>query len=209
MNPETPNPATPPETTAPPGDQQHTPPPSNKFGRGKIAHLPEDIIDEVGQLLLDGMPHSEIIRLAAQHGHAITDGNISNWKIAGFKKWLPDFQRRLAIQESGLSARALLKNQPGDELYLAATKIASAQVNELLQSFNPTNLNDSIYEKPELYFRLVDTACRLNEGDAVAAHQRAQTRLAETKLETNKSAASPKIATGNDIKFVSRRASII
>ena len=208
MNPETPNPATPPEATAPPGDQQHTPPHSNKFGRGKVAHLPDDLIDEVGQMLLDGMPQAEIIRLAAQHGYRIAECNISQWKIAGFKKWQVDFQRRMAIQESAANARALLKLEPGDDLYLAATKIASAQVNELLQSVDPTTLYESIYQKPELYFRLVDVACRLNEGQAAASHHRAMARASVAKVDSEKSTTNSTVATKDEIHLVSRQANI-
>ena len=208
MNPETPNPTTPPGAAAPPGDQRPPLPPSNKFGRGKVAHLPDDIIDDVGQMLLDGMPQAEIIRLAAQHGHAITDGNISNWKAAGFKKWQADFERRMAIKECGASARAILKVQPGDDLHLAATKLASAQINELLQAVDPTNLFDSIYEKPELYFRLVDAACRLNEGEAAANHHRALSRLGLAKLEAEKSNTAQRIPTGQEIQLLSHNANI-
>ena len=180
-----------------------TPPPgSHKFGRGKIAHLPPEITDDVGQMLLDGVPHCEIIRSLGELGKDLTENNISNWKQAGFKKWQADYERRAALQESRDLALGILKIQPGDELHLAATRIASAQLNEVLMKFDPTNLQAALYDNPELYFRLVDTVCRLNEGDAAAARQRAQTSLNLAKLEKEKPAPPPRIPTREELDHI-------
>ena len=160
-------------------------------------------------MLLDGIPQVEILRRLGDAGKHITEVNLTNWKQAGFKKWHLEFERRAALKESRENAIAILNTQPGDELYRAGTKIASAQLNELIQKFDPTNLHASLYEKPELYFRLIDAICRLNEGDAAATHQRAETRLVQAKLETDQSTAAPKIATRQDIKFVAQRANLI
>jgi len=78
---------------------------------GKIGRLPQDIRNQLGQRIEDGLPGTEIVqwlnslpeikKVLKQHfgGRPITEQNLSEWKQTGHPEWLRRQEARLAASE--------------------------------------------------------------------------------------------------------------
>ena len=191
MNPETPNPTTPPEATAPPpGDPQPAPAAEEKKqtrnGNGNIARLSVPLRDQVGVMVLDGVPYAEIIASLGEAGEGIRPVHITNWKSGTFGDWLQDYERRQAMVDKHQSAQALVTHTDGTALSEAGLRLAAAQMNEFLLAVKPAAFAEALVEKPELYLRLINTISRVNESTVLAARARAaQQALLKAKKQTS------------------------
>src|SRR5262249_17371770 len=59
--------------------------------RGKIARLPKKIRDLLNQMIQDGVPYKDIKEQLGEHGAALTEDNISEWKTRGsYEPWVAE-----------------------------------------------------------------------------------------------------------------------
>jgi len=151
-------------------------------GNGKIARLPKAVRDQINQMLLDGVPYAKIAESIGEPGKDLNDDNLGNWKKKGFQDWLMDMQRAEDLGATREAALSLVEQKAGATVQDAGRTIASAQLYELLLSFDPRGFADAVREKPELYFRLVNALSRLSEGEAVCSRRRAQGSLIEDQF---------------------------
>src|SRR5687768_15763662 len=57
--------------------------PGKRTRHGKIARLPKDLREMVNRLLHNNVPYARIVSALANHDVAVTERNVSNWKIYG------------------------------------------------------------------------------------------------------------------------------
>ncbi|HWH69672.1 MAG TPA: hypothetical protein VNT26_09825, partial [Candidatus Sulfotelmatobacter sp.] len=157
-------------------------------GNGKVARLPKTLRDQVSQMILDGLPYTQIIQALGEAGKALNEDNIGNWKNGGYRDWLLDLQRAQALRATREAALDLLTQQAGVPVQDAGRTIAAAQLYELLLSFDPSSFAAALADKPELYLRLVNALSRLSEGEANCSHRRTQDSLLAAKLNPAPSA---------------------
>ncbi len=144
---------------------------------GKIARLPKTVRDQINQMLLDGVPYAKIIEDIGEPGKGLDEDNMRRWKAGGFEDWLLEVQRAEDVGATRDAALSLVNQKAGATVQDAGRTIVSAQLYELLLSFDPRSFADALVEKPELYFRLVNALSRLSEGEALCSRRRAQGSL--------------------------------
>ena len=162
-------------------------------GNGKIARLPKKLRDQVGIMLLDGVPYAKIIEALGEHGEGILEPNLKNWKAYGFKAWLIEYERKEALRSTHEAALTILDQKAGPPVQDAGRTVAAAQLYELLQCFDPKSFATSVATKPELYLRLISSLARLSEGDAVCSPRRALHSLIEAKMHPSQESATEKL----------------
>jgi hypothetical protein len=146
---------------------------------GKVACLPKVIRDQINQMILDGIPLRKIPANIGEHGKDLSEDSLSEWNKGGYKDWLQDQERAEDVGRTRDAALALVDQKAGATVQDAGRTIASAQLYELLLSFDPRAFAAALQEKPELYFRLINALSRLSEGEAVCSRRRAQGSLIE------------------------------
>jgi hypothetical protein len=154
----------------------------NRRRRGFVALLPKKLRDQVCYLILDGLPYKKIIESLGEAGSHISPGCITEWKQGGFNDWLDDLQRAEDVGRTRDAALALVEQKAGATVQDAGRTIISAQLYELLLSFDPRAFAAALQEKPELYCRLINALSRLSEGEAACSRRRAQGTLIEDQL---------------------------
>jgi len=164
------------QAASPPVPQPVDPdrPAYNHTRTGKVARLPKTVRDQINQMLLDGVPFLEIIQRLGDAGKDLNEDNITSWKKGGFKDWLVEMQRLDDLGATREAALSLVSQKAGPTVQDAGRTIASAQLYELLLSFDPRSFAQALAEKPELYFRLINALSRLSEGEANCSRRRAQ-----------------------------------
>ncbi len=177
-------------------------------GNGKVARLPAKIRDQIGVMLLDGVPHSKIIAAIGEYGTGLSENNVGNWKAFSFKSWKVDYERRQAINSTRDAALALVENKPALPVQDAGRTIAAAQLYELLLSFDPSSFAQELANKPELYIRLVNALSRLSEGEATCGHRRLQESLIQSKLSTSEPVSDRILLTEAELKDLTRQVHI-
>jgi hypothetical protein len=105
---------------------------------GKVARLPKATRDRINRMLLDNVPFEKIIEALGDEGKGITYRNINNWKAGGFQEWLLDQERNESLVLRRDSALSLLEKKAGTALQDAGRTLATAQLYELLSTFDPT-----------------------------------------------------------------------
>jgi len=185
MNPEPdPTPATPP---AEPAAEDQAPKPAHTHRRtGKVAGLAKSVRDEISQMLLDGVTYRGIIQKLGDSGKDLVEDHIGSWyREGGYDEWLAELQRTQDLQD-------------------ASRTIASAQLYELLLSFDPRAFAQALLDKPELYLRLINALARLSEGEAACGHHRAQESLIEAKLKPSQPGNGPAIVSPETLAEIAR-----
>ncbi len=119
---------------------------------GKIGRLPEELRNQVNQMLVDNKEASEIIALLDAKGFpGVSPQNVSAWKSFGFQKWLKRRERLEDSRDRMEFARNLVK-EAGREGMVAASDAARQLVVEgiigAMEDFDPHALSDLIKEKP-------------------------------------------------------------
>src|SRR5436190_17504372 len=213
MEPENTNPNLPvPAGSAPPAPADPAPaaaPESgaSKTGRrrtGTIARLPNTVRDQLNQMLLDGIPYRQIIEKLGEDGKDLNEGHISEWKKGGYEDWLLQQERLDDLGATREAALSLVRQKAGAPVQDAARTIASAQLYELLLSFDPRSFAAALADKPELYFRLINSLARLSEGEAVCSRLRAQASALERQLETSENGESTAVVSTDKLKEIVR-----
>jgi len=171
------------------GDQSESPdnpkPSYNHRRRGRVAKLPKALRDQVNQMLLDGFSYREILEKIGEPMKHVNEDNMRNWHAGGYKDWLLDLQRAEDLGATREAALTLVEQKAGPTVQDAGRTIISAQLYELLLSFDPRAFAAALQDKPELYFRLVSSLSRLSEGEAVCSRRRAQGSLIEDQLSSS------------------------
>jgi hypothetical protein len=179
------DPATPPAgtETQPPPQPELEKKPAYKHGRtGNVARLPRALRDQVCEMILDGLTYRQIIENLGDAGKDLNEGHITSWKGGGYKDWILETQR---VDDLGLArdaALSLVRQDAGGTVQDAGRTIAATQLYELLLSFNPKDFASAIAEKPELYFRMVNSLSRLSEGEGACSRRRAQKAIIQEQL---------------------------
>jgi hypothetical protein len=178
---------TPPELPEPSTDEseelQNKEPAYTRQGNGYVSRLPRAIRDQIGIMILDGVPHAQILQRIGDPVKHLKDRHITGWKKYSYGVWLEDFKRNEALHTTHESAAYLLAQKAGVPVQDAGRTVAAAQLYEFLITFNPKTFAAALEEKPELYLRIITTLARLSEGEAACAHHRALQSAIEAKLE--------------------------
>ena len=150
---------------------------------GNVARLEKKIRDQINQLLLDGVPYAKIIERIGEAGKDLDPDNIRTWKAGGFEDWLLEMKRAEDLGHTRDAALSLVGQKAGATVQDAGRTVASAQLYELLLSFNPRAFAAALLEKPELYFKLVNAISRLSESEAECGRHRAKESFIEEHLK--------------------------
>ncbi len=179
-------------------------------GNGKIARLPDEIRNQVNQMLLDAVPYSTIIERLGEYGQDLEERHLTNWKTNnGFARWCAQRDLCQELKTTQSEAVQLIKDKPAGDIQDAARAVASGQLYELLHLFNPANFAAALSTKPELYLRLVSTFARLSEAETLCASRRLQQMLAQIKIEEAKvtetgAGGANQMYTGEQLKKILR-----
>ena len=184
-------------------------PSSSRRGNGTVACLPKKDRDKVCFMLLDGVRYAAIAKRLAEADIHVTAEHIRRWHEHGYKRWYAEYMQNQALRDARESALDILEVKAGPDVQDAGRSIASAQLYELLKTFNPVAFAGALAEKPELYLRLIGALSRLSEGDAACSHHRAQDSLIQAKLQTAGSGPEAKIPSGEQLKELARHIKLI
>jgi len=110
---------------------------------GRIARLPKATRDQLNQMILDGVPHAEIIQKLGEEGKDLVEKNLTTWRAGAYQDWLRQQQRLELIQSKHEMAMDLLGQNAGTNLYEASRQIATAQLCELISKLQLTPANSS------------------------------------------------------------------
>jgi hypothetical protein len=154
-------------------------------------------------MLLDNVPFAKIIENLGEAGSHITEANVGNWKSGGFQDWLRDQERNEALNATRDAALDLVKQKAGATVQDAGRTIASAQLYELLLSFDPRAFAQALADKPELYFRLINALSRLSEGEATCGRRRAES-LIKDHTDPSQGGISQNVVAGETLKEIAR-----
>jgi hypothetical protein len=153
-------------------------------GNGKVARLPRKIRDQLSRMILDGITYKKIIENLGEDAKDLKENCISEWQKFGYQKWLIEYKRSEDIAATRDAAIDLIEKKAGATVQDASRTIASAQLYELLLSFDPRGFSQALQEKPELYLRLVNTLSRLSESETAHARLRTQGSIIQDHLDS-------------------------
>src|SRR6266446_5229836 len=109
-------------------------------GKGKIARLPKNIRDQVSSMIRDGVPYADIRSRFQESGNAefaeITDKNFSNWKAAGYQRWLREQEWRDDMKQTRAEALECIGGEDDSKLEHVALKTASMRLYQLFKQFD-------------------------------------------------------------------------
>jgi len=137
--------------------------------RGKIAHLPKEIRDEVNHMIENNARSSAIISFLAGKGYpGINKVNITHWVqgdgagSSGYQDWQRE-QRALAeLRAQEEFALELVKENQAHSLHDASRLLAVGQLAQIFSEVDVRSLADSLPEKPQNYVRLLNALGRLS-----------------------------------------------
>jgi hypothetical protein len=165
-----------PPTLPPPEATQDTDDPSFNHRRtGFVARLPKDAREKVNRLIDDGVPYAKIIEELGDLGKALNENHLTSWRKGGYLDWVDHQARLAALGATRDAALALVETKSGATVQDAGRSIASAQLYELLLSFNGERLVKMFEQKPELYFRVLTALARLSESEVACSRRRSVT----------------------------------
>jgi len=170
------------EPTATPNPRPVSPS-SRRRLRGRVARLPLPARNLVNQALRDGCAYVDVIALLAAHGfNDFKKRDLVAWTKRGYRQWLAEQERFELSRRRSDRATALLGSLREDgrcELADLNESILSAQLNELLEAIDETDLKQILAENPKEYFRLARAVTALAQARA----QGQQTQLERLKYE--------------------------
>ncbi len=179
-------------------------------GNGKIARLPDNLREQVNQMIFDGQPYRTIIESLGEHGKDIDEKNITTWrKNGGFEAWRQNRETKESLEKARSEALQLNQHKPATDIQDAGRAIASGQLFELIRQFDPSNFVQALADKPETYLRLVSVFSRVSEAEALCSHRRLQLIITQIKIEEAKAVDSKKMYSGQDLKQILERIRIL
>jgi hypothetical protein len=160
------------------------PPENFRFGNGKVARLSRKIRDRLSEMLIDNVPFKQILANLGEDAKELNEDHISEWKKYGYQRWLIEWQRSQDLVGIREAAIDLVEKKAGATVQDASRTIASAQLYELLLSFDPRGFSNALQQKPELYLRLINTLSRLCESETAHSRLRTQGSLLEDHVNS-------------------------
>jgi hypothetical protein len=117
-------------------------------------------------MIQDGVPYKDIKEQLGEHGAALTEDNISEWKTrGGYETWVAE-QFYLDEMRARLDFASELVNKHNSQLLdQASLRIAILRLFNLLSDFDPAVLKPKMADHPGTYTRLLNALCKLTEGD--------------------------------------------
>jgi len=172
--PETPDPAT----------GEH----SDHRGNGKIARFPKALRDQVSCLIRDGVSYAHIRSHFQESGHPefaeINDKNFSNWKSAGYQRWLREQEWRDDMKQTRAEALECIGGEDDSKLEHVALKTASMRLYQLFKQFDAIDFSASVENKPEAYTRLFSALPRITRE--ALRYQKYRDACAQARAEVQK-----------------------
>jgi hypothetical protein len=152
----------------PQADFQAVPPPTRGLGdkatrtrTGKVAGLPDEVIEWINQQIFDRIRFGDILDTLAQRGHAhITQQNLTNWKAGGYLQWLDDQQIRHEKQDR-LDAICSIVSKNGGRMDEAAMMLVSSQLLDALSEYDSGLLKTELSRDPQAYHKVIQGLTRL------------------------------------------------
>jgi len=130
--------------------------------RGKIAHLPEPVREQINLMLQDGLPYAEIIARLGELGKGLNKDNLSRWRKTNHQDWLEDQLCADALRQSP----QLHAHEPAE------------RISRLLMEFDPETLTQTLSRDPAKYppllkalGKLADAACKSERKNSPTKHQ--------------------------------------
>jgi hypothetical protein len=176
-------------------------PPRKHRRTGTVAQLPFAIREQINQLLLDGLTYAGIVEKISENAKGLKEEHVRRWYEGGHQDWLLQQERADALGATREAALKLVDQKAGATIQDAGRTIAAAQLYELLLSFDPRSFAQALAEKPELYFRLINSLSRLTEGEAAWSRRRAQSSL-EPPLNPDTSSDGPPVISEQKLNHI-------
>ena len=159
---------------------------------GKVARLPKPVRDQINQMLLDGLPYSEILQKLGEQVQHISDDNLSNWKAGGYQDWLREQQRVEMIRFRQEFAIDLVGNVDPSKVHQATLQVAAANMVELLVDLDPITLRETLENEPDKYTRLLNAIARLSDGEIKCERHRTNEAERQAKIAKDRALAEKK-----------------
>lgn len=180
-----PQPAPVPEPETPdPATGEH----SDHRGNGKIARFPKALRDQVSCLIRDGVSYAHIRSHFQESGHPefaeINDKNFSNWKSAGYQRWLREQEWRDDMKQTRAEALECIGGEDDSKLEHVALKTASMRLYQLFKQFDAIDFSASVENKPEAYTRLFSALPRITRE--ALRYQKYRDACAQARAEVQK-----------------------
>jgi hypothetical protein len=138
--------------------------------RGKVAHLPKDLRDQVNARLENGESYQTIARWLARVGHpGFNKQNVQAWKDGGHQDWLRERERKQEARDLRKWAAALAARKNPTILADALSNFAGAKLHRLLCSLDLEALRRELQAKPEICVRYFNSALRTGRISLEAA----------------------------------------
>jgi hypothetical protein len=129
---------------------------------GKIARLPEEVRNQVNELLTDGVDYPHIIDyLAAQGFSDVIPANLTNWRNGGYEDWLNHQQRLEELELKAAYALDLAHGADAHKFQQAALNLSTLQFFELLNRFDSVTLTKALHERPDKFPTVINALAKL------------------------------------------------
>jgi len=193
-DPQNPYPYSPPKTSAPaatPVEKAVVSPEPENRSKGKIGRLPKAVRDQLNQMIDDGLPYAEIIRVLGDAGKGLTEKNVSDWRFGAHQAWVKEQQRLAGMRVRQEFAIDLVRENAGATTQQAAYQIAALNLCDLLDDFDPALLKQTLHSDPDTYTKLLNAYTRLllampKLGEADAECERRLAEAAELLAKANR-----------------------
>jgi hypothetical protein len=138
--------------------------PGKRPRTGKIARLPDNLIEWVNYQLFLEVPLGDISETLLLQGYPdVTHQNLSNWKSGGYIEWLLDQQKRQEKRDQ-LAALASVVSENRNRLGEASLMLVSSQLLDLVSGHDIAPLKAELAKDPMAYLKVVQLLARLNMG---------------------------------------------
>src|SRR4051812_17234025 len=158
---------------------------------GFVARLPKDAREKLNRLIDDGVPYARIIEDLGDHGKKLKEKHLTSWRKGGYLDWVAHQERLAALNSTRDAALALVETKSGATVQDASRSIASAQLYELLLSFDGDRLVKMFEQNPDLSSRVLSPLTRLSESEVTCSRRRS---LSTNGIFGDKSAAGDESA---------------
>jgi hypothetical protein len=128
---------------------------------GKVANLPEELIEWINQQLFAEVRFGYILETLELRGAPhISQQNLTTWKAGGYLDWLDEQQARHEKQDR-LEAICSLVASAGGRLDEAALMLISSQLLDTLAAYDNGLLKAEINKDPQSYHKVIQTLTKL------------------------------------------------
>jgi hypothetical protein len=137
--------------------------------RGKIAHLPESVHEQINLMLQDGVPYAQIIARLGPAGVGLNKDNLSRWRKTNYQDW---YQEQLWLEA--------VRRWPHLARHESAGRMAM-----LMTEFDAESLSQTLYHDPGKLPPLLKAIAYLSDAACIP----------DTPVPTNETPDGPRNAT--------------